>query len=32
LIRSYGYGSSDYRTDYLARFPWKSEPFMNYLR
>ena len=30
LIHSYGYESSDDRTDYLARFPLKSEPFMNY--
>jgi len=30
LIHSYGYASADDRTDYLARFPWKSEPFMNY--
>ncbi len=30
LIHSYGYESSDDRTDYLARFPLISEPFMNY--
>ena len=30
LIHSYGYASADDRTDYLARFPLKSEPFMNY--
>ena len=30
LIHSYGYESADDRTDYLARFPLKSEPFMNY--
>jgi hypothetical protein len=30
LIHSYGYASADNRTDYLARFPWKFEPFMNY--
>jgi hypothetical protein len=29
-IHSYGYASADDRTDYLARFPLKSEPFMNY--
>ena len=30
LIHSYGYASADDRTDYLARFPLKSEPFMQY--
>ncbi len=30
LIHSYGYTSADDRTDYLARFPPNSEPFMNY--
>jgi len=30
LIHSYGYASADDRTDYLARFPLNSEPFMNY--
>ena len=30
MINSYGYASSDDRTDYLARFPLTSEPFMNY--
>ncbi len=30
LIHSYGYASADDRTDYLARFPLKSEPFMKY--
>ena len=30
LMHSYGYESSDDRTDYLARFPLNSEPFMNY--
>jgi hypothetical protein len=30
LIHSYGYESADDRTDYLTRFPLKSEPFMNY--
>jgi hypothetical protein len=30
LIHSYGYESADDRTDSLARFPPKSEPFMNY--
>jgi len=30
LIRSYGYRSADDRTDYLARFPLRSELFMNY--
>ena len=30
LIHSYGYASADDRTDYLARFPLTSEPFMNY--
>ncbi len=30
LIHSYGYVSADDRTDSLARFPLKSEPFMNY--
>ena len=30
LIHSYGYASADDRTDLLARFPWKPEPFMNY--
>jgi hypothetical protein len=29
-IHSYGYESSDDRTDYLVRFPLTSEPFMNY--
>jgi hypothetical protein len=29
-IHSYGYASVDDRTDYLAQFPLKSEPFMNY--
>ena len=30
LIHSYGYESSDDRTDSLARFPLNSEPFVNY--
>jgi len=30
LIHSYGYVRTSDRTDYLARFPLKSEPFMNY--
>ena len=30
LIHSYGYASSDDRIDYLARFPLKPEPFINY--
>ena len=30
LIYSYGYVSADDRTDYLTRFPLKSEPFMKY--
>ena len=30
LIHSYGYESADDRTDYVARFPVTSEPFMNY--
>jgi len=30
LIHSYGYESVDDRTDYLARFPLNSEPFMKY--
>ncbi len=30
LIHSYGYESAGDRTDYLARFPLTSEPFMNY--
>jgi hypothetical protein len=30
LIHSYGYESADDRTDYLAQFPLKPEPFMNY--
>ena len=30
LIHSYCYASADDRTDYLARFPLNSEPFMNY--
>jgi len=30
LIHSYSYASAGNRTDYLARFPLKSEPFMNY--
>ena len=30
LMHSYGYASADDRTDYLARFPLKSEPFMKY--
>ena len=30
LIHSYGYASADDRTDYLARFPLNSKPFMNY--
>jgi len=30
LIHSYGYASADDRTDYLARFPLNSEPFMQY--
>ena len=30
LIHSYGYASAGDSTDYLARFPLKSEPFMNY--
>jgi hypothetical protein len=30
LIHSYGYVSADDRTDSLAQFPLKSEPFMNY--
>ena len=30
LIHSYSYESADDRTDYLARFTLKSEPFMNY--
>ncbi len=30
LIHSYRYASADDRTDYLARFPLNSEPFMNY--
>ena len=32
LIHSYGYVSACDRTDYLARFPLNSEPFMNYPR
>ena len=30
LIHSYGYVRTSDRTDYLARFPLKSESFMNY--
>ncbi len=30
LIHSYGYASADDRTDYLAQFPLKSEPFMSF--
>ena len=30
LIHSYGYASAGDRTDYLARFPLNSEPFMQY--
>ncbi len=30
LIHNYAYESSDDRTDYLARFPLNTEPFMNY--
>ncbi|MDH3379966.1 MAG: metal-dependent hydrolase, partial [Gammaproteobacteria bacterium] len=30
LIHSYGYASADDRTDYLARFPMNSGPFMKY--
>ena len=30
LIHSYGYESSDDRTDYLALIRLPSEPFMNY--
>ena len=30
LMHSYGYASADDCTDYLARFPLASEPFMNY--
>ena len=30
LIHSYGYAPADDRTDYLAQFSLKSEPFMNY--
>jgi len=30
LIHSYCYASADDRTDYLAGFPVRSEPFMNY--
>jgi len=29
-IHSYGYASADDRTDSLALFPLKSEPFMKY--
>jgi len=30
LISTYSYASAGNRTDYLARFPLNSEPFMNY--
>ena len=30
LIHSYGYASADDRTDYLARLPLTSNPFMEY--
>ncbi len=30
LIHSYGYAFADDCTDYLARFPLNSDPFVNY--